>query len=116
MLGLVTAQIIEQIEKMMFESGFEPLISLRLIGGRSIQVVVGLCYDRDDAGMDERASHCNAALRASLSHQGIYPYRLGLQDMDSLPMRDEKSEQVLRSLKALLDPRGILAPGRYIPS
>ena len=115
MLGPAAAEVVGHIEETMFGHGFEPFISLRLTGGRSIQAVTGLFYDRDEPGADARAALCHAALRETLYRRGLYPYRLGLCDMDSLPAGDDGGAELLRGLKALLDPQGILAPGRYVP-
>jgi 4-cresol dehydrogenase (hydroxylating) len=116
MLGSMTAQLVQQVEELMLDHGFEPSISLRLTGGRTIQCMIGLFYERDDEGMDARAAQCHHAVREALYQRGVYPYRLGLLDMDLLPSATDDTEALLRSLKALLDPHGILAPGRYIPS
>jgi 4-cresol dehydrogenase (hydroxylating) len=115
MLGTLAARVLEEIEDLMLDHGFEPMISLRLSGGRSIQAMVGLFYDRDEEGMDERAARCHQSLREALYRQRLYPYRLGLNDLGSLPATDA-DEEVLQALKKLLDPHGILGPGRYISS
>jgi 4-cresol dehydrogenase (hydroxylating) len=115
MLGSVTQRAIGQVETIILDHGLEPSISLRLMGGRSIRAVIGLLYDRDPDGMDERAAACYDAVRQALYCQGLYPYRLGIRDMESLPAADAGSRTVLRALKDHLDPHGILAPGRYRP-
>ena len=73
-----------------------------------------MLYDRDAEGADARAAACHDALRAALYARGLYPYRLGLRDMDSPPPADESHAELLRELKRLFDPRAILAPRRYI--
>ncbi len=115
MRGEVVVAVVGWLGKTMAEHGFEPMIGLRFFHGRSVRVVSGLVYDREVPGMDERAERCHRALRDGLYRRGHYPYRLGIGDMGSLPAYRDASREVLRSLKELLDPEGILAPGRYLP-
>lgn len=116
MLGLVAAQAVELLERTMLAHGFEPALSMRFAGGRSIHLLAGLFYDREEAGADARAAACHDAVREALYGRGLYPYRLGLREMDSPPAIEEANAELLRELKRLFDPHGILAPGRYIPT
>ncbi len=115
MLGEVVVTAVGWLEEAMAEHGFEPMIGLRFLGGRSVRVLAGIVYDREVPGMDERAERCHLALRRGLYQRGWYPYRMGIGDMGSLPDCEDASREVLGSLKDLLDPEGILAPGRYRP-
>jgi 4-cresol dehydrogenase (hydroxylating) len=45
--------------------------------------------------------------------QGYIPYRLGIQSMPWFSSVDDGYAKFLRTLKAVLDPNDILAPGRY---
>lgn len=114
MAGAPAAAALEQMEETMLAHGFEPFISLRMVGGRAMQAIVNMAYDREEAGADERALQCHGALRALLNEHGLVPYRLSLLDMESPLAVSGESEALLRSLKGLLDPHGVLAPGRYI--
>ena len=46
-------------------------------------------------------------------NDGHYPYRLGLQSMNSLNPAEATYGRLVHSLKQAFDPRDILAPGRY---
>jgi 4-cresol dehydrogenase (hydroxylating) flavoprotein subunit len=109
MLGSTIVQAVARIEEIMFEHGFEPAISLRLIGGRQIHAVVGLLYDRERDGADPQAAQCHLALCETMRQDGFHPYRLTIRDMAS------RAGTILRGLKSVLDPNGIIAPGRYGP-
>jgi 4-cresol dehydrogenase (hydroxylating) len=111
MRGDDTTQLVTQVEQQMLAHGFEPAISLRTIGGRSIRAIIGILFDRDDAGADARAIACWTALRSHLRALQVDQYRYGL--LDSPPEWDAGTERLLTALKAAADPRGILAPGRY---
>lgn len=114
LLGNLAAQVVAQLEAIMLAHQFEPAISLRLTGGRAIRAIIGLFYDRDEAGEDARAAQCHDALRDTLYRQGLYPYRLGLRDLDAPVLAERGNSELLRALKSLMDPDEILAPGRYI--
>ncbi|HST61378.1 MAG TPA: FAD-binding oxidoreductase [Longimicrobium sp.] len=111
MLGAAAAGALAAVEHEMQAHGFEPTLALRP-GPRGLQAVVALLYDRQDPGADARAARCHAALRGLLDGRGLYPYRLGLMDLDTPPARDPGSAALLAALKAWADPQGVLAPGR----
>ena len=64
------------------------------------------------AGDDERALHCYRSLTETLSARGYPPYRLNVAAMD-LMGEDGAYQAALQTLRVALDPRRILAPGRY---
>lgn len=93
--------------------GFEPGITLTLLTERALECVISISYDRDIPGEDERALACYNQLLSRLLQQGFYPYRLGIQSMQSLPPLEDSSRRLQKLLKDLFDPAGIMAPGRY---
>ena len=93
---------------------FEPIVSITLLTERTICLVISITYDRDVPGEDERAMTCHRELVRKLTESNYYPYRLGIQSMDSM-RADSGYGALVNSLKRTLDPRGVLAPGRYEP-
>ena len=92
--------------------GFEPMLSLTTVTERALTGVVSICFDRDVPGEDERARRCYDELLRTLTQNGYYSYRLGIQNVEE--MRQNASHTaLLDALKQTLDPHGILAPGRY---
>jgi 4-cresol dehydrogenase (hydroxylating) len=102
-------------EPLLLSHGFEPQISWTLLTERALSCVISITYDRDVAGEDEKAMQCYRELKRELERQGYYSYRLGLAGME-IEGRPRAYSELLRSIKAALDPNDILAPGRYIPS
>jgi 4-cresol dehydrogenase (hydroxylating) flavoprotein subunit len=92
--------------------GFEPMLSLTLVSERALTGVVSICYDREVPGEDARAMACYQDLLATLSTHGYHSYRLGIQATQDDRPRDA-NDVMIAALKRALDPRGILAPGRY---
>lgn len=95
--------------------GFEPGISMTMVTERSLTCVISIGYDRDVAGQDLAAMQCFGELRKRLTGMGYYSYRLGVQSMTEMSA-DSGYNRLLGTLKAALDPHGILAPGRYQPA
>jgi 4-cresol dehydrogenase (hydroxylating) len=102
------------IEETALAHGLEPSIGARCSRERTIDLVVGLMYDRDVPGEDERAMACHDEVLSRLIARGYLPERLGIQSMDALPPARDDSPQLLARIKGALDPNRILAPGRYI--
>jgi 4-cresol dehydrogenase (hydroxylating) len=92
--------------------GFEPQMSISLATERSAICVITISYDRDVPGEDARAMECYRTLTGELLSRGYPPYRLNVGSMDCL--NDDPAYAIaIRALKAVLDPNGVLAPGRY---
>jgi 4-cresol dehydrogenase (hydroxylating) len=101
--------------EIMLRHGFEPMISLTVLTDRTLSCILSLGYDRDVPGEDDRAMTCYRELLDRLALQGYYSYRLSVGAMSSMG-EPGTYHKVLESLKRMLDPAGILAPGRYVPA
>jgi 4-cresol dehydrogenase (hydroxylating) len=111
--GHVT-KIADLASEILLGYGFEPSISMTLITERAVCCVISICYDRLEAGQDERAMACYKYLFGALTEQGYYSYRLGIQAMSDLSSQDGYGG-LLRAIKNAVDPNAVLAPGRYHP-
>jgi 4-cresol dehydrogenase (hydroxylating) len=98
---------------LLLDHGFEPMISLTMITERSLACVISIAFDREAPGEDMRALGCYHDLMERLASGGYYSYRLGLAGMAYGEQAGAYSE-LLRNMKSMLDPAGILAPGRYV--
>ena len=112
--GANARAIWDVVRTTMLRHGFEPAVTLTLLTERALDCVINVAYDRDVEGEDERAMACHDAMLAQFCELGFYPYRLGIQSMDKLPPRTAAYQRFLEGLRAQLDPRGVLAPGRYL--
>ncbi len=93
----------------------EPNMGLLCMSERVIDMTGALIYDRDVPGEDARAMACHNELVTTLMKAGYYPYRLGLQQYDLMPSPIDDTVVVMNRIKKALDPKNILAPGRYEP-
>ncbi|MES1257035.1 MAG: FAD-binding oxidoreductase [Acidobacteriota bacterium] len=106
--------LVKTAEHILFDSGFEPQISLTLLTERSLACVISISYDRAVAGEDARAMACYHRLQSHLEREGYYSYRLGIAAMEKQTLQPAYSN-LLRSFRKAVDPNEILAPGRYVP-
>ena len=100
--------------KIILEHKFEPLISMTILTERCLGCVIAIAFDREVPGEDERALNCYRDLSQQLNEAGYYPYRLGIQSMDTLNQGEESYQNLLDKIKQAIDPNQILAPGRYM--
>lgn len=111
--GAAASHLTELVSERVLAHGFEPAISLTMISGRALACIISLAYDREIKGEDDKAMDCHRHLVSLLAQQGYHSYRLAV---GMLPAMGEPGPytDLLDGIKRALDPRGILAPGRYI--
>ena len=97
----------------LLDRGFEPMISLTMITERSLACVISIAFDREVPGEDVRALDCYRHLMEQLASGGYHSYRLSLAAMAGGEQTGAYAD-LLRDMKIMLDPAGILAPGRYV--
>jgi 4-cresol dehydrogenase (hydroxylating) len=112
--GEHVARALTSMEQVVTDGGFEPLLTCHCLSPRAVHVVGALVYDREVAGADEQARSCHEEIGKRLVDQGYYPSRLDIQSMSHLPPASDDYDTVLAGLRAAIDPRNVLAPGRYI--
>jgi 4-cresol dehydrogenase (hydroxylating) len=93
--------------------GLDPLLTVATPTERVASLLPMIVYDRDRDDDDARAMRCHDTLLAQLMAEGWLPHRLGIQSMRALPPSTDDSRAVLARVKAALDPKGVLSPGRY---
>jgi 4-cresol dehydrogenase (hydroxylating) len=98
---------------LVLEHGFEPAISLTMVSERALACIISIAFDRDLPGQDEKAMACYRDLVQKLAQQGYHSYRLGIGMMSAMGEPGPYAD-LLQNIKRTLDPRGILAPGRYV--
>lgn len=104
------------VEPIMASHDFECCITLTTVNARSFDCTLPILYDRADPKQTAQARRCHDALLQACAAAGYLPYRLDIASMHRLAERSRGFWQVCRRLKRAMDPRGILAPGRYEPA
>jgi len=111
--GNVARETVAEVERTYEKYGFTPYITLNLVDDRSVEAVINLAFDRNNAEQVSAAHRCNDELTESFIKQGLIPYRMGIQSMGMILDEQDPYWRTVRELKKALDPKGIVAPGRY---
>lgn len=106
---------VDMIERICPEYGVNPLITLTTINDRCFDSTVPLLFDRGDPEATTRANACYRALYEAGRNEGFLPYRLNIDAMELLHTPVSSSSRLGSRLKEAVDPKSILAPGRYVP-
>jgi 4-cresol dehydrogenase (hydroxylating) len=84
-----------------------------IVGMRDMHHILDMVYDRTDPEMTKAAYQCFDELITEFSAQGYGTYRTNTAFMDKVANTyDPVQRSINRTLKAALDPNGILAPGK----
>jgi 4-cresol dehydrogenase (hydroxylating) len=106
--GATIARAIGICETVLHKYNLAPILGMSALSPRTVRFFVSLIYDRRVENADQNAMQCHDEMQAALLAEGFYPYRLGIQSMSAVA-----PSPLLERIKAVLDPKGILAPGRY---
>jgi len=106
-------RIIRQAHEILGGAGFDTAITMNLIDDNVGEAVISVAFDRRDPARAEAAQESIARLTETCIDMGYPPYRVGIQSMSLLTRDGEPRRNTFQSLKQVLDPKGIIAPGRY---
>ena len=93
--------------------GFTPFVTLNLVDSRALECVINSAFDRRQPERVAAAHACNDELTREFIRRGFPPYRIGPQNMNLVVDEHDVFWKTVRDLKRVLDPNGIIAPGRY---
>ncbi|NCC52487.1 MAG: FAD-binding oxidoreductase [Spartobacteria bacterium] len=116
MEGRCAVRLKELVHEVFAEYAFTPYISMNMMSAQALECVINLAYDKRLPGEAERADECIRRLFDACMQNGFIPYRAHINHMGLLCSdEDDTFWQTIREIKALFDPAGIIAPGRYQP-
>jgi FAD/FMN-containing dehydrogenase len=124
MTATMVGRFVALAREITIRHGFNPLITLTSLSDRAFDGTVPIVFRRVEDGTgsvtnaDEaaRACACYAALMTAGRAAGLLPYRVTIDGMRALADDpDSTFWRLVGDLKATIDPRGIMAPGRYAP-
>ena len=111
--GDIGREVVEVIDGEFASFGFIPYLTLNVLDERVLEAVLNVSFDRSDEAAAERAGRMMAAVRSAFRSRGWMPYRVGVDEMEEIVDPEDSFWQTAADLKSMLDPNGIIAPGRY---
>lgn len=93
--------------------GFEMPLTLTLVTAERLVGILNIVFNRRDEQEKDRAHALYRDLRATFAASAIPTYRASILGMEGLLHPDPALGRTLSQLKAVLDPCGIIARGRY---
>lgn len=111
--GGVAREMAARVEERAAAFGLEPAMTFNLMDERCLELVLSFSFRRDDRARVEAAHRCADELVGEFVARGFPPYRLPVHQMHHVVRAEDPFWQVARDLKRVLDPNGIIAPGRY---
>ncbi|MCK7583167.1 MAG: hypothetical protein MZV65_51515 [Chromatiales bacterium] len=111
------ASLTREMDALFARYDFDCHVTVNMINERALAAVYTIDYDAEDAEETARALACYEEGVGKLYSLGYPIYRTSLRGMDWLaPQAGDCFWGITRSLKAVLDPDSIIAPGRYDPA
>lgn len=111
--GREVSRLAAIVTAVMTAHGFDPMLALVTPTERCAYAVPSILYDRDDPEADARAWRCHDALLDAFVCEQWYPHRLAVGAAARMAGWTDDSAAVLRRVREVFDPAGVLAPGRY---
>jgi 4-cresol dehydrogenase (hydroxylating) len=111
--GETVSEVVRDTHDTFARHGFEAAITVNLMTTKAMEGVVSLAFDRCSRIQTQKAQACIQEMEARYMEQGYPPYRVGINSMHHVVREDDPFWCTVRDLKKVLDPNGIIAPGRY---
>ncbi|NLF55948.1 MAG: FAD-binding protein [Thauera phenolivorans] len=111
--GRLATEVVEGMDEVAARHGHTLYTTLNIETETSLVAVINLLFDRGEAEEIERAHACADELLTYIRSRGLEPYRARADMMDRIVAGDPAYWSQIRALKKVLDPDGIIAPGRY---
>jgi 4-cresol dehydrogenase (hydroxylating) len=92
---------------------FDFFVEVIIESARSVIVLVGVFYDRQDLADADRARAWYHEAHDAYMHSGYPPYRATTMSMPGVLDANPAAKAFLASVKLAVDPHNLLAPGRY---
>jgi 4-cresol dehydrogenase (hydroxylating) len=114
--GRASQDLMGLLEPIFARHGFDTLVTFTMITERALCCVTNVAFDRRDAEETSRAAACYDELNDTLIREGYLSYRAGPGGMAKLTADPSTFWDVAAQLKDVLDPAGVISPGKYLPA
>jgi 4-cresol dehydrogenase (hydroxylating) flavoprotein subunit len=113
MTGSRARHVLALAEPLFAAFDFNMSACLTMMNERTLFFLLGIFFDQDNESERERAGRLYQALHAAFTEHGYQQYRGGIPEWGVASAGLSTSGRLLRQVKQVLDPAGVLAPGRY---
>jgi 4-cresol dehydrogenase (hydroxylating) len=114
--GASVLRVLEVVRRTGGACGVQAFASFNTVSAHAFEGYVRVAFDRRDAGAVARAQRWAELAHDELIGAGMMPLRVDVERMRRLPaLPGDDYWAVVELLRGALDPRGIIAPGRYCP-
>ena len=104
---------VNMVQRITNKHGFDSLITLTSLNDRLFDSTVPLLFDRQNPEAVASAEACDRELFETGRANGWFPYRVGINTMQTLANLETDSKKFHHRLRKDLDPHDLMAPGRY---
>ncbi len=108
-------RLLQAVEPLFHAEGFDLLATFTMLNERAMVGILNLAFDRRIKEEVTAADRCYRAVLKRLLALGYPPYRTAPCGMPLLREEGDTFWELTRDIKRALDPKDILARGRYIP-
>jgi 4-cresol dehydrogenase (hydroxylating) len=112
-IGSEVKTYLDESRKHFAAQGFDFYVAMLMINPRAVVCLMNINFDRDDPAETACALELYRMLLADMRQRGYDQYRSALLGWSDIGGADSAYCGMYRSLKSVLDPAGVLAPGRY---
>jgi 4-cresol dehydrogenase (hydroxylating) len=116
LVGADAQRVLDALGPIFHAHRFDLPVTFTLLNERSMVAVLNVSFDRSVPGDVEAARACYAQAADAVMALGYVPYRSSPAGMHRLVREGDVFWSAASEIKQTLDPAGILARGRYIPS
>jgi 4-cresol dehydrogenase (hydroxylating) len=106
-------QVLELVKPLYRKHGFDFTTALMVGNPRTVVALMSVFFDKEDADETSRAEALYYEMGEVTQRAGYQQYRTSTMYMDRLLQTAPEFQRLCNRIKGALDPRGILAPGKY---
>lgn len=104
----------QELSRICLTYDIDPLITLTAFSSRCIDSTIPILFSKDNKIDTVKAKQCYEALLKECKEMGLFPYRLDIDHMELMQNTEVPAFSLAQKIKEAIDPKGLLAPGRYI--
>jgi 4-cresol dehydrogenase (hydroxylating) len=106
-------EVLEIVKPLYQKYGFDFTTALMVGNARTVIALMSVFYDKEDADEVLRAESLYYEMGKATQHAGYQQYRTSTMYMQHVLTPAPEFSELCNRIKQALDPRGILAPGKY---